>query len=162
MTAPSPDHPSRDSFLVDQNLRSAMRFFGQATGTGSIHAFERAEAVYSGLDYGVFNIAFLTSAVSGGRDLTDILAQCSAYYRDRNVRWSFWLCEDLLDPPPRRRSRDIFADFGLRPISQAPGMIASALMPPARALPEIEMRPVSGAAMRSSFAELTSICFDIP
>src|SRR5579884_500561 len=162
MTAPSPDHPSRDSFLVDQNLRSAMRFFGQATGTGSIRKFERAEAVYSGLDYGVFNIAFLTAAVPAGRDLSDILMQCSAYYRERKVRWSFWLCEDLLDPPPRRRSRDIFADFGLRPISQAPGMLAAEVLPASRPLPEIELRPVNGPAMRAAFGELTSVCFDIP
>lgn len=162
MTVPSRDTPLPRFALVDRNLRGAMRFFGQATGTGSIHAFDRAEAVYSGLDYGVFNIAFLTASVSVGRDLSEILTQCSQHYRGHKVRWSFWLCEDLLDPPPRRRSRDIFAEFGLRPISQAPGMMAPSLAPVSRALPQIDVRPVSAPAIRSAFAELTSICFDIP
>ena len=147
---------------VERNLRVAMRFFGQATGSGEVKLFERAEVVFSGLDYGVFNIAFLTSALSSPRDLEDVLEQCSRYYRGRRVRWSFWLCEDLLDSVTRRRTRDIFAGLGMRHISQAPGMVAPTLAPPSRSLPAIDCRPVRDASTRFAFAELTSVCFDIP
>jgi GNAT superfamily N-acetyltransferase len=152
----------REFKLVDENLRGAMRFFGQATGTGEIGAFDGVQLVYSGLDYGVFNIGFLDRRVAPDRDLASILADCSRYYRQRNVRWSFWTCDDLLDPATRRSSREIFAAAGLRPISHAPGMKASSMPPPTRSLPAIECRAVCDAFTRSAFGELTAVCFDIP
>ncbi|HEX5431371.1 MAG TPA: N-acetyltransferase [Bryobacteraceae bacterium] len=162
-------HGLSDLKTIDLNLRIAMRFFGQATGGGSIQSFPSVEAVYSGLDYGVFNIAFLTERVSAPRDLGLLLACCGRYYHERavngcikKVRWSFWLCEDLLDLSARRRSRDVFFDAGLRPISQAPGMIAASLAPPSRPLPEIECCAVKSAPLRSAFTGVTSVCFDIP
>jgi GNAT superfamily N-acetyltransferase len=152
----------RDFKPVDENLRGAMRFFGQATGTGEIGAFDGVQLVYSGLDYGVFNIGFLDRRVTPDRDLPSILADCARYYRQRNVRWSFWTCEDLLDAGTRRQSREVFAAAGLRPISYAPGMKAASILPVARRLPPIECRPVRDAFTRSAFTELTSVCFDIP
>ena len=153
---------TQDSWIIEQNLRSAMRFFGQATGTGVIRPLDGAEMVYSGLDYGVFNIAFLTSQLTSRRDLAMVLANCGRAFREHKVRWSFWLCEDFLDPATLRYSRDIVLGAGLRPISHAPGMMTFAFAPPARRLPEIECRPVADAPSRAAFAELTSVCFDIP
>jgi ribosomal protein S18 acetylase RimI-like enzyme len=41
-------------------------------------------------------------------------------------------------------------------------MVASALAAPTHPIPAIDCRPVSNASTRFAFAELTSICFDIP
>jgi ribosomal protein S18 acetylase RimI-like enzyme len=147
---------------VDRNLRVAMRFFGKATGNGDVRELDRAEVVYSGLDYGVFNIAFLTDPIGSTQEFAAILNQCGHYYGERKVRWSFWLCEDLLEPSVRRRCRDSFTSIGMRQISQAPGMVASSLPPQSRALPEIDCRRVGDASTRFAFADLTSVCFDIP
>jgi ribosomal protein S18 acetylase RimI-like enzyme len=147
---------------LERNLRVAMRFFGRATGTGEVRSLDRAEVVFSGLDYGVFNIAFLTTLLSSTRDLSETLERCGDFYRERHVRWSFWLCEDLLDLTTRRRSRDVFAAIGMRQISQAPGMVAAWLSSPGRVLPALDCRPVKDSSTRFAFAELTSICFDIP
>ena len=54
-----------DFAVIDENLRAAMRFFGYATGTGEIAPLPGGIAMYSGLEYGVFNIAMLD-----GRSLT--------------------------------------------------------------------------------------------
>src|SRR5262252_7610949 len=67
---------------IERNLRVAMRFFGRATGTGEVRPLDRAEVVFSGLDYGVFNIAFLTTTLGSTRDLSDILEHCGAFYRE--------------------------------------------------------------------------------
>ncbi len=148
--------------FVDENLRAAMRFFGEASASGEVQSAEPVQLIYSGLDYGVFNIALLTRPVTSERDLNEIIANCGRYYRQRNVRWSFWVCDDLLEPPARRNNREIFTEAGLRVISRAPGMVASALFPPSRPIPEIECRPVNDAASRSAFTGLTVSCFDIP
>ena len=147
---------------IDDNLRTAMRFFGEATGAGEVRIAEGAQMVYSGLDYGVFNIGFLNGIAATERSLASVLATCGRFYRERHVRWSFWLCEGLLDTPVRRRSREIFADAGMRVISQAPGMRTTALAAPTRPVPPLDVRPVNDAATRAAFAELTTVCFDIP
>jgi ribosomal protein S18 acetylase RimI-like enzyme len=148
--------------IVEDNLRVAMRFFGEATGTGEVRIEDGVEIVYSGLDYGVFNMALLAREVSSERDLASLLATAGRFYHQRKARWSFWLCEDLLDSSARRHCREIFADAGMRPISHAPGMLASALASPSRPLPELECRAVSTPDLRTAFAGLTVSCFDIP
>lgn len=150
-----------DFLIIDENLRAAMRFFGNATGSGEICELDGAVAMFSGLDYGVFNIALLTRPVSGD-ELEARLRAMARFFRERTLRWSVWLCEDMLDPATRSRQREIFSNFGLRTISNPPGMIAEKLRPPARALPPIECVPVNDPKTRKAFTELTSLSFDIP
>lgn len=153
----------REFLTVEENLRCAMRFFGEATGAGEVRAMDRTVAMYSGLEYGVFNISLLTGPAGGTNGGLDAaLGEAAKYFTKRTKRWSFWLCEDLLDAPTRRRSRQICNDFGLRPISYPPGMMAPKLLPPVRPLPAIECRPVSDSRTRTAFAEITSVCFEIP
>jgi len=153
----------RDFQIVDANLRAAMSFFGRATGAGEIRPLDGALAVYSGLEYGVFNIALLEGHAPQGIDgFTERIAHCARYFAPRTMRWSFWLCENSLDAPTRRQARALLMDQDLRPISQAPGMLAEALAPPLRALPKIDCLPVADRATRQAFGALTSVSFDIP
>src|SRR5258708_15239823 len=120
-----------DFLTVEENLRTAMRFFGYATGTGEIASLPGALAMYSGLDYGVFNIAMMEGRVShAGLTLEQRLGEIAHYYKRRTQRWSLWLCGDLLDQALRRRARQTPSDFGLHSIPHPPGMIAPALLPP--------------------------------
>jgi GNAT superfamily N-acetyltransferase len=147
--------------IIEKNLRAAMRFFGEASGSGEVCAVDGAVAMFSGLDYGVFNIALLTRPAADG-ELETRLTDLARYFRERTMRWSFWLCDDLLDAAARKRERQTFSAFGMRAISQPPGMLAPTLLPPMRPLPEIECRPVRDAAARGVFAEITAVAFDIP
>lgn len=149
-----------DFLAIDENLRVAMRFFGLATGSGEISELDGAVGIFSGLDYGVFNIALLTRPVHD--DLDARLAAMARFFRERTLRWSVWICEDMLDPSARRRERQTMANFGMRAISNPPGMIADRLYPPVRPLPEIEICPVNDAKTRRAFTELTAVSFDIP
>ncbi len=152
-----------DFLTIEENLRCAMRFFGQATGSGEVKSLDGTVAMFSGLDYGVFNIALLTTPVAG-RDggLEKRIGEAARFFKDRTLRWSFWLCEDLLEPQARRRERQTFLDFGMRAISYPPGMLAPVLLPPARPLPAIACRAVSDQSTRVAFSEITSTAFEIP
>jgi GNAT superfamily N-acetyltransferase len=152
-----------DFLIVEENLRTAMRFFGYATGTGEIASLPGSVVMNSGLDYGVFNIAMLEGRVSrSGLSLEQRLAEMGHYFKSRTTRWSLWVCEDLLDQDVRRRARQVIGDFGLRAISHPPGMLAAELLPPVTALPRVEIEPVSEAALQRAFTEITSISFEIP
>ena len=149
----------RDFELVDQNLRTALQFFGTATGTGEVHCAAGIETIYCGLNYGVFNMGLLTGPTASLRERLD---ECDRYFASRTPKWSFWLCEDWLDPPARRQSRDTIAEAGMRLISQPPGMLASDLRPPSPGLPVLDVHPVENSFTRNAFAEITGVCFDIP
>jgi ribosomal protein S18 acetylase RimI-like enzyme len=152
-----------DFLTIDENLRTAMRFFGRANRSAETASLPGAVAMFSGLDYGVFNIAMLDSPVQHtGSNLEHRLAEIAHYFKTRTPRWSFWLCEDLLDPGLRRRAKQTLADFGLRAISHPPGMIAPVLAPPPHRLPPVDLRPVTEAPLRRAFTELTSVAFEIP
>jgi GNAT superfamily N-acetyltransferase len=152
-----------DFVVIDENLRSAMRFFGYATGAGEIASVPGGIAIYSGLDYGVFNIAMLEGRVAqAGLTLEQRLLEIAHYFKPKTPHWSLWVCEDLLDHATKRRARQTLADFGLRSISHPPGMIASALSPPLNSLPPVDVQPVGDEASQKAFTEITSICFEIP
>jgi GNAT superfamily N-acetyltransferase len=150
-----------DFLTIDENLRCAMQFFGNASGAGAVETLDGSIAIFSGLDYGVFNIGLMTRRVAEG-ELERRLLELGRFFSKRTLRWSVWVCEDMLDGPVRRREKGIFLNYGMRPISQPPGMLAPQLLPPVHHLPEIEMRPVSDAVTRAAFAEITSTSFEIP
>jgi ribosomal protein S18 acetylase RimI-like enzyme len=151
-----------DYHNVEANLRAAMRFFGDASGSGRVENLDGTIGMFSGIEYGVFNISLLTRSVTEKDPLERRLAEAAGFFKSRTLRWSFWLCEDLLDPATRRRERLVFTNFGMRPISHPPGMVAPALLPPARVLPAIECRPVTDSQTRAAFCEITSVAFEIP
>jgi GNAT superfamily N-acetyltransferase len=151
----------RDFPTVEANLRAAMRFFGEATGRGEVRQMEGCQVIYSGLDYGVFNIAMLSEPLAGA-SLEQRLSACARYYQKRSKRWSFWLCEEFLSAQGRRDSKSVLSARGLRQISRAPGLIAPRLAPPGRVLPAIECLPVEDQAGREAFGAITTVSFDIP
>ena len=156
--------PERADFqFVEENLRIAMRFFGQARHDGDLREAPGVSLVFSGLDYSVFNSALLSSPVSAQEgDLADRISTAAAHFALRRTRWSFWMCEDMLDRAVRRQSRKLFAARGLRAYTEPPGMLADWLNPPSRPLPDIEYRRVNDAATRLAFAHITCITFEIP
>ncbi len=150
-----------DFLAIDENLRTAMQFFGTASGSGQVQTLEGSLGIFSGLDYGVFNIGLFTRRVAVN-ELEVRLAELARFFKPRTMRWSLWVCEDIMEPALRKKERQIFANCGMRPISQPPGMLASTLLAPVYALPDLEIRPVADAATRAAFAEITSVTFEIP
>lgn len=167
---------------LQANLRAAMRFFGEGSGRGEVQQLPGSLAIYSGLDYGVFNIGLLggprLEAEGDGAapenleaplwqpstldELRDSLDQCARYFDRRSPRWSVWVCNDALDQKARWHAAGLLAQYNLRHISTAPGMVAGCLAPPCRELPAIECIPVDDERTRQAFGGVTSVSFDIP
>jgi ribosomal protein S18 acetylase RimI-like enzyme len=85
-----------------------------------------------------------------------------AHFDERGQEWAFWVCEDWIDQPARKRSRRWFEHYGLRLSTELPGMIADRILPPLRRLPDIEVRRVRGADTWDAFCEIGSTCFHVP
>lgn len=155
-------NPTNRFLAVDANLRTAMRFFGDATGSGEIAQLDGIVAIYSGLDYGVFNIALLTAPVEDSKTFEERMRETALFFQKRTMHWSFWLCHDLLSHGERAATQRFLGHMGLRSISSPPGMLAEQLAPPIPRLPPIELRPVVDDATRQTFGQITSLCFEIP
>jgi ribosomal protein S18 acetylase RimI-like enzyme len=155
--------PDTELAAVDTNLRQAMRFFGQATGRGGIYEHAGITIVDSGIDYAVFNISLFSGPQIASRlDFEERIKWSEEHFQQRQVRWSHWVCLDLLPRPLRDKADDAFRTRGLRRLTEAPGMFAKELLPPSRALPHIRWRRVNDMETRIAFAHITAMSFDIP
>jgi ribosomal protein S18 acetylase RimI-like enzyme len=144
---------------IYNNLREALRFFGDATGKGECRPLDNALAIYAGIEYGVFNIALLDSACP---DTPRSIDACADYFGTHVRRWSVWICEDDFNLNGLRVVRDALAKHRLEEISRAPGMLATEFAEPRRELPVIKAVPVDSDTLRETFGGLASVCFDIP
>ncbi len=155
--------PEQEGRAVAYNLLEALRFFGKAREDAEILDLPGESLIFCGLNYAAFNAALLAQPVEGDASELDRLIQAAAARFDaRSLRWTYWLCEDFLNPPLRRQASRIFHRRGLRPLTEAPGMYTERLAPPHRKLPSLEIRPVADAQTRSAFADIMSASFEIP
>jgi ribosomal protein S18 acetylase RimI-like enzyme len=148
-----------DYEYVYSNLIEAMRFFGHATPKSEIRELDQAVAIFSGIEYGVFNICLLDNMP---RDAAGSLDECARYFGKHARRWSIWVCEDAHTPAGRRELRAALSRHELREISRAPGMIADQFTAPRRKLPAIECIRVDNQKLREAFGGIAATCFDIP
>jgi ribosomal protein S18 acetylase RimI-like enzyme len=154
--------PGPESQAVADNLLQALRFFGYARKTGEIQDHPGVTLIFCGLNYAAFNAALLSQPVAGSAELSRLIKLSAAQFDARNLRWTYWVCDDFLDPALRREVPRIFQRHGMRPLTEAPGMYTEALLPPDRTLPAIEIRPVADEQTRTAFAGVMSIGFEIP
>jgi GNAT superfamily N-acetyltransferase len=148
--------------IIGDNLRLALQFFGRASGSGEITERNGVLLIDSGVDYAVFNIALITEPVEHVGQLELLVGTAAEWYGARHTRWSLWICDDLLALPARRHASEVTVRHRLRPLTQAPGMLAESLAPPSRYLPPMEYRMVQDSETRMDFAHLTTLSFDIP
>ena len=154
---------SSDVRAITDNLTEAMRFFGRARHDAEIHEMPGVAAIYCGLDYAAFNAAVLSHPISDNvADLEQRIHDPAIHFENRNLRWSYWYCDDYIGKSLARRAKSLLEQHRMIELTEAPGMIAERLAPATRPLPTVEVRPVSDQATRSAFAHITSIAFDVP
>jgi len=148
---------------VAENLLRALRFFGQARIGSEIRDLPGVSLIFCCMDYAAFNAALLAQPIEADvRELARLIEVSGAQFEARNVRWTYWICDDFLGSTLRRDAARVFRQHGLRPLTEAPGMYADQLAPPDRPLPHVEVRRVDDEQTRRAFAEIMSIAFEIP
>jgi len=118
--------------------------------------------IFCGLNYAAFNAALLTRPVEDSAELAHLIRTSSAQFEAKRLRWTYWLCEDFLNPALGRQAPHIFSRHGLRQLTKAPGMYAEQLRSPEHQLPSVEVRLVDDKTTRATFAEIMSVAFEIP
>jgi GNAT superfamily N-acetyltransferase len=147
---------------VEENLRQSFRALAFGRPEGDVREIAGISIASSGSEFQMFNAAFLSCPVGSMEDLDRRIATAQVHFRARGLGWSFWLCEDLLQPNVRRRAGRLLESASLFPAVRLPGMSAERLLPPRRELPRIEVRRVSDGQTRLAFCDIGCTCFHVP
>jgi ribosomal protein S18 acetylase RimI-like enzyme len=148
---------------VNRNMLEALAAFAWVKETGRTDSLPGLGVAVSGVRFGLFNTATLSTPAPGdGGDLDERLTRAGRYFAGHQIPWSFWLCEELLGASTRRRARLLLASEGLVPVTEAPGMIAESLPDVHRRLPVLDCRPVGDLETRTAFSRLMAAAFDMP
>ena len=155
--------PGDEADAVARNLLEALRFFGQARADAEIRDLPGVSLIFCGLNYAAFNAALQAAPIDGdAQELARLIELSANQYDARSLRWTYWLCDEFLSQPLRREAPRVFKRHRLRHLTEAPGMYAERLAPPARNLPALDVRPVGDEATRGAFSEVMSVAFEIP
>ncbi|HWE53522.1 MAG TPA: GNAT family N-acetyltransferase [Bryobacteraceae bacterium] len=147
---------------IEENLRQSFRILAGGRTRSDVLELPGVSIASLGVAFQMFNAAFLSTAVETQQELENRLRVAREHFDSRGMAWSFWICEDWLSRPLRRRLSRVCQNFGLRPAAEMPGMIARRIAPPARRLPEIEVRPVDSIGTLRDFRAIGSTCFHVP
>jgi ribosomal protein S18 acetylase RimI-like enzyme len=147
---------------VADNLRESFRVVAASRGAGEIRELRGVSIAAAGVTFQMFNAAFLSAPVVTEQELGQRILMPSLHFNQRGLEWAYWVCEDLMEPRPRRRSRTVFERHGLRHSVDLPGMAAERVLPPVKQLPRIEVRRVCDEPTREAFCSIGSHCFHVP
>jgi ribosomal protein S18 acetylase RimI-like enzyme len=147
---------------VAGNLRESFRIIAASRRAGELRELHGVSIASAGSTFQMFNAAFLSDQVASAAELSRRILLPTVHFNARGLEWAYWVCEDLMEPAARRRSRQLFEKHGLRHSVDLPGMVAERLKPPVRRLPAVEARRVRNAATREAFCAIGSLCFHVP
>jgi ribosomal protein S18 acetylase RimI-like enzyme len=147
---------------VAENLRESFRVIAASRSAGELRELHGVSIASAGSTFQMFNAAFLSTRVSTAAELSKRILLPSVHFDARGLEWAYWVCEDLMEPAARKRSRQVFDKHGLRHSVDLPGMVAERILPPVRPLPAIDARRVRDDATREAFCAIGSLCFHVP
>jgi ribosomal protein S18 acetylase RimI-like enzyme len=148
--------------LVADNLRESFRVIASSRTGGELRELHGVSIASAGVTFQMFNAAFLSAPVANETELKQRVRLPVAHFDQRGLEWAYWVCEDWIEQPARKRSRRWLEHYGLRLSTELPGMIADRILPPARPLPPVDVRRVGGTAAWDAFCEIGSVCFHVP
>jgi len=148
--------------LVADNLRESFRVIASSRTGGDLCELQGVSIASAGVTFQMFNAAFLSGPVADETELKQRIRVPVAHFNQCGREWAFWVCENWIEQPARKRSHRWFSHYGLRLSTGLPGMIADRILPPVRPLPQIDVRRVHGTATWDAFCEIGSVCFHVP
>jgi GNAT superfamily N-acetyltransferase len=147
---------------VADNLRESFRVIAASRNAGELRELPGVSIASAGVTFQMFNSAFLSTPVASEAEMARRLTLSSVHFNARGLEWAYWVCEDWIAPPARKKARQLFEKQGLRHSVDLPGLVAHRLEQPARKLPYIDVRRVRGGATAADFCAIGSVCFHVP
>jgi len=107
--------------LVADNLRESFRVIAASRAGGEVLELQGVSIASAGVTFQMFNAAFLSGPVANETELKQRVRLPVAHFDQRGREWAYWVCEDWIEQPARKRSRRWFEHYGLRLSTELPG-----------------------------------------
>jgi ribosomal protein S18 acetylase RimI-like enzyme len=156
------DRATMDFHPVEANLREMFRSLTDCRERAEVVDAEGVWIANLSAAFQMFNAVFLSAPVADEKALERRIATGTQFMMARGLPWSFWICEEWLAGPVRRKCERICARNGLRLAAEMPGMAAERVNRPDRQVPELEYRRVENERERREFCAIGSVCFHVP
>lgn len=147
---------------VADNLRESFRIVASGRTAGELRELPGVSIASAGVAFQMFNSAFLSAPIASEAELEQRILLPMTHFDSRGFEWSYWVCEDWMEPRTRRRSRLAFERHGLRHSVELPGMVAERLEPAVKPLPLLQVKRVGDLATRQAFCAIGTVCFHVP
>jgi ribosomal protein S18 acetylase RimI-like enzyme len=153
---------------MEANLRQSFRVLAQGRPQADIAELDGVSIASLGAAFQMFNAAFLSREVSGLDDLARRFHAAREVFDSRRMPWSFWVCDEWLPRPVRRELISTCEKFGMRAVTEMPGMVADSLRDTARfslrsrPTPALEIRRADNVPAMNDFRAVGSVCFHVP
>lgn len=137
---------------------AAWSAYAEASERGEIVLHDGLTIANSNVPWSLLNAAVITEPVASPDDLAQRARTAAAHFADTGLSYLFvggrsWMGED---------ATETLAPLGLGLGLTAVGMVADELPPPARPLPEVEIRPVTDEEGRHALADVNAHAYDVP
>ncbi len=153
---------------MEANLRQSFRVLAQGRPKADIVELDGVSIASLGAAFQMFNAAFLSRDVSGMDDLENRLHAARQIFDSRRMSWSFWICDEWLPRTVRRDLVRVCESFGMRAVTEMPGMVADSVRDAgrfslrSRPAPEFDIRRADTERTMSDFRAVGSACFHVP
>ncbi len=147
---------------VETNLREMFRSLAAGRERAEVRELDGVWIANLSAAFQMFNAVFLSAPVTGEEEFHARIAAGAQFMMARGLPWSFWICEEWLAAPVRKRCAKICERSGLQLASEMPGMVIERMHAPDRRLPNLSFRCVTNEQERRAFCSVGSVCFHVP
>ena len=147
---------SNDTFI------KAWSYWASRSPTGTIDQLDGVTAPWMNRVWPICNLSFLSAPVIDEADLKRRIETALAHAQTRQLGWIFFVSPDYLPETLRSTKDAVFGAYSLAAGFTMTGMVTESLLPPRRALPELDMRPVNDADTRRAVGEINCLGYHMP
>ena len=150
---------------IEESIQQVIGFsklLAISAGSGSVVEMPGLIAPFGNVAIPLLNVVHATSRVRDLADLGRRAAAAVAYATPTGLPWLFGLCDAWLPESGADEIAGVLAEHGLHPAMKLTGMVADALLPPVRPLPEIELRQVDDVASAAAVGDINCVAYGLP
>lgn len=147
---------------VEANLRESFRALAAGRDRADVTELSGVTLASLGVTFQMFNAAFLNEPVETRSALIQRVEMACRHFDSKKMPWSFWVCEDWIAGDVRRAVSRVCADFGLRFVSDLPGLAAVELEAGRSRPVDLEIVEVASTSRMLDFRAVGALCFRVP